>query len=367
MNNSKTIKIVHVSSPLTWRGGEQQLYYLYLQLKDKGVGQKVYCPKGSILASKIDPEDSLLYSKRSGFDLMAAYKLSKNCRAYSPDIVHAHDAHAHTTSVLASAVWGNEVPIVLSRRVDFAPSSSLFTRFKYNYKRINTIVCVSKAIEDILRPAIHNKKIKLTTIHSGINLNRLEKPVPGKLKSDLNLPADCILIGNVSALADHKDYPTFLKTAALLRDIPNLHFVIIGSGSMEEELKYQTKELGLSNLVTFAGFRTDVDATMVDLDIFLFTSKTEGLGTAILDAFANKIPVVATNAGGVPEMVVDGETGLLCEVGDAESLSNAVKKLINSEELKQRVIRGALEKLQHFTAESTATKTLEEYRLIKDI
>jgi L-malate glycosyltransferase len=367
MPMTKPISVLHVSSPMSWRGGEQQLYYLYSNLKIRKLNQKVFCPKGSILASKVDANDRITYQKRSGFDVLAAKKLKTVCDQHEVRLIHAHDAHAHTTAVLAADIWGSTVPIVLSRRVDFPTKNSFFTKHKYNHQNIKTILCVSDAIKEILTPSITAAHIRLVTVHSGTDINRFGQTKPGKLRAELAIPEEAFLVGNVAALADHKDYPTFLKTIKILYDNPKLWFVVIGSGPLENEIKQHAIDLELGERLIFAGFRQDLDEVFCDLDLLLFTSKTEGLGTTVLDAFANKIPVVATDAGGIPEMVKDGITGLLCSVGSADCLATAVSSLSNSETRQKELATQAYDVLSDFSAESMALKSLNEYKMLLDI
>lgn len=361
MSETQKRSILHVSSPLSWRGGEQQLFYLYLGLKSKAFQQIVFCPQHSELSKKIDESDCVTYKKRSGFDIAAAFKLAKLCKAKKVDLIHCHDAHAHTTAVLAADIFGNKVPIVLSRRVDFHIGKSWFSRHKYNHKRIVSILCVSDAIKEIVRPAITNANIRVVTVHSGVDVLKYQNAKRGKLRKEFGIPEGGMIIGNVAAMADHKDIPTFLRTVKRLQSNESFYFFLIGSGPLELEMKAMASELQLTSRLIFTGFRNDLTEIFCDLDVLLFTSKTEGLGTTILDAFANKVPVVATNAGGISEMIHHLQTGLLCEVGDDEQLANAVLHVLENAELNQKLIENALEKLKQFSWTEMVAKTQAEY------
>jgi glycosyltransferase involved in cell wall biosynthesis len=122
-------------------------------------------------------------------------------------------------------------------------------------------------------------------------------------------------------------------------------------------------EKKLTDKFHFLGFRPDVPTLIADFDIFLFTSKTEGLGTSILDAFAAGIPTVATNAGGIPEIIVNNKTGLLCPVKDPKKLAQAVENLLSNELLAEKLVAGAKEKLAVFSLESLGNRTYEQYML----
>jgi glycosyltransferase involved in cell wall biosynthesis len=164
-------------------------------------------------------------------------------------------------------------------------------------------------------------------------------------------------------LAPHKDLGTFLGTMALLRDRGiAVQGVLIGEGGMRTELEALRAELGLQAQVHFTGFREDVPWLLRELDLFLLTSRTEGLGTSILDAFACDVPVVATKAGGIPEIVVHGTSGLLCPVGDAECLATAVGSVLEDAGLRHTLVLGGRQVLATHHPGAVATDTLREYR-----
>jgi len=195
------------------------------------------------------------------------------------------------------------------------------------------------------------------------------------LRQEYNLEKDTILIGNVAALAPHKDYITFLETAKIL--IPKLEqrekkentnreirFFLIGKedGSETEIQNWLNQNQEIKNYFILTGFRNDIPIILKELDVFLFTSQTEGLGTSILDAFASEVVVVATAAGGVPESVIDNKTGLLSEIKNTLSLAQNVEKVLYDEELRTKLIQNATLHLQNITKENTAKKTLEIYK-----
>jgi len=280
------------------------------------------------------------------------------CNKKEIDIIHAHDSRALTSAILAATLFGDKTPIIVSRRVDFPIRS----KRKYNHKNITKIICVSDAIREITGPDIVNKSV-LTTIHSGIDLFRFSTGGEFKrLRTEFNIPPGTPLVGNVAALAPHKDYFTFLDTAGLLveKGIPARYF-IIGEGKLEEQLKDYADDKGLNEHVIFTGFRNDIPEILPELDIFLVTSETEGLSTSILDAIACKVPVVATNAGGIPEIIEHNVTGMLGGIKQPETLADGILTILSNETLREEIVTNASEKLKGFTKETTAEKTLQIY------
>lgn len=361
------MKVLQVSTPKSWRGGEQQAAYLARALKEMKVDVFMMTPLHSALSSHMLEEGIpvINFEARGFLDLILAKKIAKVCVEENFDVVHTHDSHAHSAAVLSAAVFGNKTPVVVSRRVDFAVSSNLFSKWKYNHASIKKIICVSEMILKITAPAIHNRN-KLTVVHSGINTDQYNFiPNGNLLKEELNLSPNTLLVGNLSALADHKDFPTFLNVARrVIDENPRVHFVIAGSGDERDFIEKFIEENKLSSRIHLLGFRKDVKQVMKSLDVFLITSKTEGLGTIVLEAFAAGIPVVATRAGGIPELVIDQVTGLLKEIGDVEGLTNAVHQILLDHELRMNLINNAKTKVQAFSFLVTAQKTLSIYQEI---
>ena len=358
------MNVLHLSSEKTWRGGEQQIAYLIEESIKAGVNCHVACRKNTpfeawCLSHKI-PFVALPFANE--FDFYTATQIKRYCRKNQIEIVHAHSAHSHAISVWAD-LMGNTAKIILSRRVDFPVKNNLLSRFKYNYKGITRIICVSEKIRQVMMPALERPEI-CVTVHSGIDLERFKHSQnTGKLHREFNLPPELPIIGNISAIADQKDYFTFVNTAEyLLKNGLQAKFFIIGDGPMRAEIERYVKQKNLTEHIIFTGFRNDVPEILPELDIFLITSKTEGLGTTILDAFACHVPVVATKGGGIPEIVKAEETGLLAGIRDVEKLAAQVQRILTQPELRDFLTQNAYRFLQDFRKENTARRTLEIYR-----
>ncbi|HEY3384897.1 MAG TPA: glycosyltransferase family 4 protein [Saprospiraceae bacterium] len=356
--------ILHVSTPASWRGGEQQVAYLVNALHDKGIEQIVLTIERSALSKRLMEENIPVttFISRGFMDINVARKISALCKDKTFDIIHCHDSHAHSAAVMAASLFGNKVPIIVSRRVDFPVSGNPLSKWKYNHPMVKRIICVSETIRTITAPAIGDKN-KLAVVHSGIDLSKYQSSSPLHiLHEELGLPATAKIVGNLSALADHKDYATFIRTAGIVSATdPNIHFVIAGTGPEEKKIKNLIRDLKLNDNIHLLGFRDDPVTVMQSLDLFLITSVTEGLGTIVLEAFAAGVPVVATRAGGIPEMVTDEVTGLLAAPRDVDALSKAVLRVLNNPILHHDLMTNALVKVQEFSYEVTAERTLEIY------
>ena len=359
--------VLQIVTALSWRGGEQQAAYLIQELKQE-VNNFVLCSSGSKMEAFCREEETTHFTqpKRGSIDFSYAKRIKQLCVEQKIDLIHVHDAHAHTFSILAASIFGNKIPIVLSRRVDFPIKKNLFSHFKYNHKQVKKILCVSDTIKKITAAGIKDQS-KLATVYSGIDLDKF-KSSTGRLRKGLAIGEDVFLVGNTSALADHKDYFTFIDVAEkVIGKHENCHFVVMGDGPMKDEIHQYAQSKRLKSQFTFTGFRNDISEVLADLDLFLITSKTEGLGTSILDAFACNVPVVGTAGGGIKELVENEKTGLLCEVKNVEQLTQAVGRMIAESTLRENCTSAAKRKVQLFSKQQTAKNTLKYYLEVLDL
>jgi glycosyltransferase involved in cell wall biosynthesis len=362
----RPLRVIQLSSEATWRGGEQQIAYLIGELKGKGV-ESIAITKSNSSFERYCQENGIPYYSlpfQNSLDLYTAWKLRRIAKKEGASLVHIHSSKSHSIAVL-STLLGLRAPLVLSRRVDFELSNTLFSKWKYNHPSIKKILCVSEAIARIVKPHLQEPE-KCITVHSGVDIGKFSNsPSHALLRKEYSLSEDTLLIGNTSALAGHKDYFTFIDTIEILiLTIPNLKAFIIGKGPLENELKAYVAKKELTNYIIFTGFRKNIIELLPSLDIFLITSTEEGLGTSILDAFAARVPVVATAAGGIPEMVKHLETGMLAKPKDSKTLASYVEQIANSMELQKLLIDNAYQKVLTFSKEQTAEKTLSAYEEI---
>lgn len=349
---------------MSWRGGEQQIVYLIDELNKQGVKNFCLAKKNSEILKML--ENSAItfeagYS--SSWDFITAFEIYQICKKEKINIVHLHSSRAHSLAFI-STLFGNKTPFVLSRRVIYPISKNFLSRIKYNHNNIKKIICVSEASKNVLSNDI-NDQSKITTIYSGINLDtKIASPLID-IREKLGIDKKIKLIINTSALEQEKDYLTFLKAAKeLIKKRDDVNFIILGKGSLENEIKTIVSDLSLQLYVKFLGFQSDVTPYLQQSDIFCICSKKEGLGTSILDAFANEIPVLATNVGGIPEIVINNSTGILIESGDYINMANELFDLLDNSDKRNKLIKNAKEKVKEFSKEITAKKTLQVYKKI---
>jgi len=357
------MNVLHLSSEQSWRGGEQQLAYLVEGLNKKGVEQWVFCREESAMHAycKRNEINKYTFIKKSFYSFSAARKCKEICAKHNIDLVHVHDSQSHTVAILSAVLFGNRTAIILSRKVDFPVSSNPFSKYKYNHPQIRKIICVSDAVKKIMTADISNSHL-LTVIHDGVNLQRFSKPSTGFLRKKYNLSSDTLIIGNIAAIAPHKDYFTFVDTVELLVNAQlKAKYFIVGDGPERKAIENYIENKKLAQHIILTGFINNIEEVLPEFDIFLFTSKTEGLGSSLLDAALAKVPVVSTNAGGIPEIIKDGETGLLVPVQNPKVLSEKVMLLANNKKLRKELAMNASENVKNFSTDQLTEKTLAVY------
>jgi glycosyltransferase involved in cell wall biosynthesis len=355
------MKVLHVSSESSWRGGEQQMAYLIAESIKAGLDIKVLLRKGSAFEEWAKKEGVSYEGISFAFTARISEARKLKVMSEGEDLIHVHSGKSHDL-LATSFLLGCKTLSILSRRVDFTPKANLWSRYKYRHPLIKKVLCVSDAIRAMVIPILTEPE-KAITVHSGVDLSRYEGlKRNGMLRTELAMEEGQKLIGVVAALAPHKDLFTFIDTCSTLkRGGLDARYVIIGEGDLRKELEAYAKEKGVCDELTFLGFRKDALSLIPDLDIFLITSKTEGLGTSIIDAMASGVPVVATAAGGIPELVIGGKTGILCPVGNTKALAEGVRHMLSSKEEREGMIQGARAHIQSFSYQHTAEATLKVY------
>ena len=378
-------RVLHLNTARTWRGGERQVWFLARGLQERGIPQWIVGLPGSELEQRARDAGLPFYGikMRGEWDYFAVRKLRAFIGRENLNILHAHTSRAHGLGLMTVAKLPR-TRLIVSRRVDFPAGRNYLSRRKYLSPRIATYIAISENVQRVLlADGVPENKIRIA--YSGIDLNRFA-PLTGDaarasvarmaaLRSEFGLPepdnGDAhgpVVIGNVAALVDHKDQATLLNALARLNagDGPtNKNFVclIFGAGELQAALEKQARDLGLLNRsVFFAGFRDQIDDAYRLFDIFVMSSKEEGLGTAVLDAMGFSLPVAAARGGGIPEMIVDGEGGYLSPVGDAAALAENLQRLLESNELRARFGAYNRKRVERFSHQATCETTLRIYR-----
>ncbi|NIM19425.1 MAG: glycosyltransferase [Candidatus Latescibacteria bacterium] len=357
-------RVLMVDSEETWRGGEAQLELLMKGLGDAGCSPALASPPGSRIGERAKQLGVPTFDVpiAGSADLMGAWRLRRLCRRESFDIIHSHSSHAHGVAFLATVGLRSRPKLLVSRRVDFAVGSNRFSALKYR-RGADVYLAISTGVRDVLIACgIERERIKL--VPSGIDLGKFDRMnETSYLKKEFSLEKAEWIVGNVAALAPHKSQVDFIEAAAIVdKKMSGIKFLIVGEGELRRSLERKAQEVGMTEKIIFTGFRNDVLEILSTFDCFVLSSRLEGLCTSIMDAQAIGVPVVATNTGGIPDLIEDGETGLLVPPGERVELAQAMIRMLSDPQLRERCVGLAKKKSKQYDYENTVKKTIEVYR-----
>lgn len=360
------IRTIHIDTARTWRGGQNQALLTVKGLRALGHPTMLVAhPEGELRRRAPQDTDLVPLAPRFEIDFHAAWKLARIIRAFNPALLHAHDPHG---VALAALALGFRMPwppplLVASRRVDFKLAGHALSRAKY--RQVDRFVCASGAIARILE---HGgvEPDRIVTVHEGVDLQHVADAPPVSIHETFWLPHGAPVVLNVAALVPHKGQRYLVDAFAdVVRAIPDARLVILGQGELHESLTRQVHHLGLDKHVVLPGFRTDVLSLMKTADMFVMSSTMEGLGTSLLDAMACARPIVATETGGIPEVVVHEETGLLVAPRDADSLADAMITLLKDETRARQYGAAGYERVhRRFSVEHMVRETVAVYETL---
>ena len=361
-----TMFSLHIDTARTWRGGQNQVLVTVLGLRALGHRTMLVAhPRGELRQRAKEGLDLLPLAPRTEMDLSAAWRLSRVIKQLKPDILHAHDPHGVALAALALSMSTQlaKPPLIAARRVDFHLRGGSLSRWKY--RQVDCFICVSSAIRQMLISdgVPENRAV---VVNEGIDLDRVHAAPRAALHEELWLPHGAPLVGNVAALVPHKGQKHLIEAAALVvQRMPDARFVIAGEGELRASLERQIQDHHLEKHVLLLGFRPDVLSLHKAFDVFVMSSVTEGLGTSLLDAMACGKPIVATTAGGIPEVVEDGRTGLLVAPRDHRAMADAIVRLLHDAALRQQLgAAGLAAARSRFSAERMVLDTLRVYRRV---
>ena len=354
---------LHIDTARSWRGGQSQVMYTVLGLR--AMGQRaalVAHPEGELYRRMTEGLDLIPLAPRNEVDLAAGWRLSRVLKQLRPDVVHAHDPHgvAIASLALSIAAPSPRPPLLASRRVEFRIARNSFSRWKYS--QVDCFIANSAPIRDrLVADGIPARKT--TIVNEGVDVERIVRLPAANVHAEFYLPTHAPVVGNVAALVPHKGQHHLIDAAALVvRSVPDVRFVIVGDGELRRSLEEQVHRLHLERHVFLAGFRVDVLELTKGFDLFAMSSVSEGMCTALVDAMAASKAAVATRAGGIPDVMVDGDTGFLVPPRDHHAMADRIVQLLESDSLRARMGAAALQRArERFTVERMVEGTAAVY------
>ena len=364
------MKILHINTERTWRGGEQQTLYLLQGLNQRQIACHLVCQPDSPMAARALEAGAEVFpvAMHGEADLLAGFRIRQLVKTHHYDMIHSHTSHAHALAYMGSV--GCKTCRLVTRRVDFTIFRSRFLKLnsiKYRFMA-DYYVAISQKIKEVM-VADGIAADRIFVVHSGIDLDRFSGVAGDSLIAEFHLRSDQPVVINVAHLAGHKGQQFLVRAIPhVLKEIPGVRFFIIGEGELMTELQDLSDSLGITRALTFTGFRKDVGAFYNMADLFVMSSVQEGLGTAVLDALALGKPVVATKAGGIPEVIKDGKTGRLVEAANPQALAQGIIEMLAHKDQSQAMAqRGQAVVKEQFSIDAMVENNLAVYRQLLEI
>jgi glycosyltransferase involved in cell wall biosynthesis len=386
----KLIKILYISSRAdAGAGGENYLLTLFRNIDCQRFQPIVVLPsEGSLrkpleeLAIEvivIEAEHGWLKPDMAWYSLIEG--LQSRVKSIADIIITKHIAIVHTNSnhrfegVLAARLTG--IPHLYLAHIEYQPEMPLFQRLPFSQASFaqlmselsDQVVAVSNSVSSTLTAHVTNDKLQV--IHNGLELSLFDTALANKsnrLKEELNIPLDCLLITAVGRITPDKGFDYFVDAARLVlqNHQKNVHFIIAGGGEENVDftglIKQKAIDYGTADNFHFLGFRVDIPDILAASDIFVLSSRKEGHPYVMLEAMASECAVVATNCAGVEETIEEGVSGFIVPIGDINAIAERLMILIDSVELRHSLAKAAKKRIKaFFTADKTATELMTIY------
>ena len=312
-----------------WTGGAYRVLLFSRELRRKGHKVIVGCLPGSDMSERLAAEGIPFFTlePRSDVNLFVVPEIVRKIREYDIDLLDLHSPKFYWLGLLAARIAGRKV--MITRNVPFRKkglkrriNSLLYGRF------VDRVVSVSEKVKREMMADYGLLDAQVEVVFDGLDLSKFSLPDPDRPKGT-NVD---IRIGNVSRLVYGKGLECLLDAVPEIdRAIPNARFFIAGEGAIEEGLKVQAKQLGISERVDFVGFRNDIPVFLSGMDITVLPSPDEGMSMFALESMATAVPIVVTTGTGLVDIITDMENGVIVKPGDPVALAEGVIRLLESD------------------------------------
>lgn len=372
------MRIAHVIKVTRISGAERHLLFLLDGLRQRGLDARLIIlverdepMREMVAAAKARgiPVQSILIGR--DYDLPLLWRLRRALRHIKPDIVHTHLIHADLYGCVSAKLAGVGA-VVSSRHLDDA------FRYRARWRRVNRRlwrmidagIAISAAMKQFALTIEAAPTPKVSVVLYGMDFKWLSDEAIDaarlRLRAELKMAADAQLLGMACRLVEQKGIPYALEAMRRIRsDFPRAHLVIAGDGEQASELRRLASRLGISDRVHWLGWRADAADLMAALDVFLLPSLREGFGLVLLEAMSRRLPIVASHVGAIPEIVIDGETGILVEPRNVDELEKAMTRLLNDRALRKYMgLLGAARLEEHFSVERMVDGTVAVYEQV---
>ena len=365
------MKILHANSARRWIGEAAHTYYLVRELYKKNISVYLFVRKNWELEKKIKnekiPFKSLYFSSKFNplkdfRDFVEAYKIVKK---FNPSIIHVHRGKEHWLFAILKLFMKGKFKLVRTRHVVIPNRKHLLNKWLFE-KITDHIICVSKKVAEQYKN--WNIQNKLSIIYSGVDTTKFNTSVEPLYRKKLGIENKDILIGNIGRFQPIKGQIYFLMAAKeILKKYSNVYFILAGRDKGEQK-KFENfiRKNNLEKHIFILNEIKDIEKLIASLDIGVITSLgSEGSSRILFEYMATGKPVIATNVGGIPEIVPEIQRSFIIKPGEVDILVSKIEILINNDKLRKKI---GIENLKiiksNFTLEKWCERTIRVYKRI---
>jgi len=362
-----SLNILHTEWSNGWGGQEQRIILECRKMRERGHQVVIACQPGSGILAKakewgIAVEEVVM---RGSIDPLAVRDLYRVIKRHRIDVVSSHSGKDSWSAAFAAKLARVKL-LVRTRHLSLPISQN---PFNFVYGMVDGIVTTGEALRDTIIADNGFSPEKIVSIPTGVSLERFSNDcsAASRLKSSLGIPEGAPVVCMVAVLRGMKRHDLLIAAAAELRgDYPEARYLVVGDGPGREGVEELVRETGMEDRFILTGYRNDIPEILACSDLFVLTSdRFEGVPQSITQAMAMGRPVVAAPVGSIPELVLDGVTGLLAETGDAASFARAMRRLLGDGALRAAMGQaGRAHVLAGYTDDIMAQKTLDFYQLL---
>ncbi|MXV39150.1 glycosyltransferase [Flavobacteriaceae bacterium Ap0902] len=360
MSSTNKIRVLHTHQIIRSGGVEQRKLILFNKLPKENFDQKIICTEA------IGPK--LIEFKKQGYDIVEVgqmkhpfdwnihKKVIDTIKDFKPDIIHGTVYEGISMAAIGGTIC--RVPKIILEETSYPVTRSWrATKLLSLLSRTaDKVIGVSPAVTDYLINTAKIKKEKVSLIMNGATIPEInqDKIIKNDLRHKFSIPNETIVLGSVGRMDNHiKGFSNLIVTMRKLIDQGlNVYLILVGDGILINEYKKLAKSLNIESKVLFTGYQHNVNPFYELFDIFILASSSESFGLVITEAWFHKLPVIASNVGGIPYLIDDGINGVLFELNNLEELTDKLKILIEKPELREKLgVKGHEEATTKYTAD----------------
>ncbi len=365
------MRVIQSCGSRSWGGLEMQTLKTALGLKERGLDVILLCAKGSRLESEGIKNHLVVrpFFNAEGKTFPSIKRIKVFLKNFPVAVIHTHLSHDLQMLVPAMQIAKSKARLFLTKRMASGVKKKDLLH-RYLYHRLERIFAISNYIRQSVLNTCPVPEEKVELLHNGIDLNQFNPKMYDRtvIRKELGLNAESLVIGMVGRFSPGKGHREFFQAANIISEKfkHQVQFLVVGGPSYGEE-EYYHQIVGLSKRiihnrnVVFAGFRSDMARVMKAMDVLAFPSHEESLGNIVLESMAMEVVVVACRSGGVPDIVLDGETGFLVPPGHAEPLAEKLMLYIQDPELRERHGKAGRERIRTKFSFKTYIDTLTKF------